>query len=205
MLDIRTGIFFSVSLSARSVYTDIDKAVLAHSASLSINGAYTAAFRLVFMATTPLSAGLVAIQAKMFRAGGSGGLRHTADMAKRAIFVGVIYGGVVGTGLYVAAPLLPYLLGAKYTASIEMLQMLAFLPIPLFIQSALSDALCAANFQRVRSFVQIGVAILSFGLNTLLVKEFSWRGAVLATYCCQISLVIMMTYMVVSLLNKKEG
>jgi O-antigen/teichoic acid export membrane protein len=205
--DVRTGIFFSLSLSARSVYTDIDKAVLAHSASLSINGAYTAAFRLVFMATTPLTAGLVAIQAKMFRAGGGegGGLRRTTDMAKRAIFVGVIYGGVVGTGLYVAAPWLPLLLGAKYTASIEMLQMLAFLPIPLFIQSALSDALCAANFQRVRSLVQIGVAGLSFGLNTMLVKELSWRGAVLATYCCQFALVLMMTYMVVRLLSKDEA
>jgi len=203
--DVRTGIFFSLSLSARSVYTDIDKAVLAHSASLSINGAYTAAFRLVFMATTPLSAGLVAIQAKMFRAGGDGGLRRTADMAKRAIVVGVIYGGVVGTGLYVAAPWLPYLLGPKYNASIEMLQMLAFLPIPLFIQSALSDALCAANFQRIRSLVQIGVAVLSFGLNSLLVKQMSWHGAVLATYCCQFALMLMMTYMVVRLLNKDQA
>jgi O-antigen/teichoic acid export membrane protein len=149
----------------------------------------------------------VAIPAKLFRAGGGdgGGLRRTTDMAKRAIFVGVIYGGVVGTGLYVAAPWLPLLLGAKYTASIEMLQMLAFLPIPLFIQSALSDALCAANFQRVRSLVQIGVAGLSFGLNTMLVKELSWRGAVLATYCCQFALVLMMTYMVVRLLSKDEA
>lgn len=204
--DIRTGVFFSLSLSARSVYTDIDKAVLAHSASLSINGAYTAAFRLVFMATTPLSAGLVAIQAKMFRAGdrSGGGLRRTAEMARRAILFGVIYGAFVGAGLYLAAPFLPYLLGAKYRPAIEMLQMLAFLPIPLFIQSALSDALCAANFQRVRSFLQIGVAVLSFGLNTILIKMLSWQGAVMAAYCSQFVLVIMMTYMVVRLLNKEK-
>lgn len=196
LTDIRTGVFFSLGLSARSIYTDVDKAVLAHVVSPAVNGAYTAAFRLVFMATTPLSAGLLAIQARMFRAGHQEGIRKTAQIAKTAIMAGVTYGCVVGVVLYLCAPLLPWLLGPKYAQSVVMLQALAFLPIPLFVQSALSDALAAANFQRARSMIQMTVAMLSFGLNTLLIQHLSWQGAVVATYSCQIALALLMAHMV---------
>lgn len=203
--DVRTGVFFSLGLSARSVYMDIDKAVLAHTVSLSVNGAYTAAFRLVFMATTPLTAGLLALQARMFRAGGNEGIKKTAQMAKRAIMVGLVYGSVVGVVLYACAPLLPLVLGTKYAQSVPMLQALAFLPIPLFVQSALSDALAAANFQRARSLIQILVAGLSFALNSILIQQFSWTGAVIATYSCQIALAVLMAYMVASKLTRPSN
>jgi O-antigen/teichoic acid export membrane protein len=194
--DVKTGLFFSVGLSSRSVYMDADKAVLGSLASLSVNGAYTAAFRLVFMATTPLTASLLALQAKMFRAGGSVGLEKTVQIAKRAIIVGMAYGMFVGGVLYFGAPLLPYVLGSKYELSVEMLQALAFLPVPLFIQCALSDALTAANFQRARSIVQILVAGMSVALNIVLIQEMSWMGAVIASYVSQIALVFLMAILV---------
>lgn len=197
MSDLRTGVFFSLGLSARSVYTDVDKAVLGHVVSPSINGAYTAAFRLVFMATTPLTAGLLALQARMFRAGhDEGGIHRTTRIAKNAIFGGVAYGLVVGVALYLCAPLLPLVLGAKYEQSVVILQALAFLPIPLFVQNALSDALAAANFQRLRSLVQMTVAALSLVLNLVLTSKLSWTGAVIASYTCQIVLAMLMAYMV---------
>lgn len=199
--DVKTGVFFSLGLSARSIYTDVDKAVLGHVVSPAINGAYTAAFRVVFMATTPLSAGLLAIQARMFREGHQEGIHKTVRTAKAAIAIGVAYGVIVGTVLYLCAPFIPVLLGAKYAQSVVILQALAFLPIPLFVQSALSDALSAANFQRVRSMIQMAVAALSFGLNSILIRKFSWTGAVVATYSCQIALALLMAYMVASKLT----
>lgn len=194
--DVKTGVFFSLGLSARSIYTDVDKAVLAHVVSPSINGAYTAAFRVMFMATTPLSAGLLALQARMFRAGHEEGISQTVRIAKGAIVAGAIYGLIVGVGLYLCAPLVPWLLGEKYAQSVTILQSLAFLPIPLFVQSALSDALSTANFQRARSLIQMAVAVLSFGLNSILIHKFAWTGAVIATYSCQITLALLMAYMV---------
>jgi O-antigen/teichoic acid export membrane protein len=197
MSDLRTGVFFSLGLSARGVYTDVDKAVLGHVISPSVNGAYTAAFRLVFMATTPLTAGLLALQARMFRAGhDEGGIHRTTRIARTAIMAGVGYGLVVGVALYLCAPFLPLVLGAKYEQSVVILQALAFLPIPLFIQNALSDALAAANFQRLRSFVQMTVAGLSLVLNLVLTSKLSWTGAVIASYTCQIVLAMLMAYMV---------
>lgn len=203
--DVKTGVFFSFGLSSRSIYMDADKAVLGSMASLSVNGAYTAAFRLVFMATTPLTASLLALQARMFRAGGAEGLSKTTQIAKRAIIAGMIYGAVVGAVLYFGAPLLPLVLGSKYDLSVEILQSLAFLPVPLFIQCALSDALAAANFQRVRSIVQIIVAGMSIALNIVLIREMSWQGAVIASYASQSALVVLMAILVFLKLRQSKS
>lgn len=194
--DIRHGVFFSMGFAARGVYIDIDKAILPRFESMNINGAYTAAFRLVYMCTTPLTAGLLALQARMYRAGGTHGISETARIAKRAMVVGVIYGAVVGGGIYAAAPLLPLLIGPKYGLSVDIMRALAFLPIPLFVQSAMSDALAAANYQRARSVVQILVAALAVLLNFLLIQHYSWSGAVISAYVCQFTLALCMAALV---------
>lgn len=194
--DIQHGVFFSLGFASRSVYIDIDKAILPRFEAMSVNGAYTVAFRLVYMATTPLTAGLLALQARMYRAGGVHGLAETARIARRAMVVGVAYGAVVGLVLYAAAPLLPLIIGPKYTLSVEIMQALAFLPIPLFAQSAMSDALAAANHQRARSVVQIMVAVLAVVLNFMLIQRYSWQGAVITAYVCQFILLFFMAAIV---------
>lgn len=194
--DIRHGVFFSMGFAARGVYIDIDKAILPRFEAMSINGAYTAAFRLVYMATTPLTAGLLALQARMYRAGGTHGLHETARIARRAMVVGVAYGTVVGLMIYALAPLLPLIIGPKYALSVDIMRALAFLPIPLFAQSAMSDALAAANHQRARSLVQILVALLAVALNFVLIQQYSWKGAVISAYACQIFLALCMATIV---------
>lgn len=194
--DIRHGVFFSMGFAARGVYIDIDKAILPRFETMSINGAYTAAFRLVYMATTPLTAGLLALQAKMYRAGGTHGITETARIARRAMVVGVAYGTVVGIMIYALAPLLPLVIGPKYALSVDIMRALAFLPIPLFAQSAMSDALAAANHQRARSMVQIFVAGLAVLLNFVLIQQYSWMGAVIAAYACQVFLALCMAAIV---------
>lgn len=194
--DIKHGVFFSLGFAARGVYIDIDKAILPRFEPMSVNGAYTAAFRLVYMATTPLTAGLLALQARMYRAGGVHGITETARIARRAMFVGVIYGALVGGVIYAAAPLLPLIIGPKYALSVDIMRALAFLPIPLFAQSAMSDALAAANHQRARSMVQIMVAGAAVLLNFVLIHQFSWMGAVISAYACQFILLFCMAAIV---------
>lgn len=194
--DIKLGVFFSLGFASRGVYIDIDKAILPRYEPVAINGAYTAAFRLVYMCTTPLTAALLALQARMYRAGGTHGLAETARIARRAMVVGTLYGVVVGALIYVLAPLLPLLIGAQYALSVDVMRALAFLPIPLFIQSAMSDALAAANHQRARSAVQMLVAVLAVGLNFMLIPDWSWKGAVIAAYGCQFTLAFCMAAIV---------
>lgn len=194
--DIKLGVFFSMGFASRGIYIDIDKAILPRFEPIAINGAYTAAFRLVYMCTTPLTAALLALQARMYRAGGTHGIAETARIARRAMLLGTLYGLFVGFVIYALAPLLPLLIGPKYALSVDVMRALAFLPIPLFMQSAMSDALAAANHQRARSAVQMLVAVLAVSLNFLLIPAYSWHGAVVATYSCQFALAFCMATLV---------
>lgn len=194
--DIKHGVFFSLGFASRGIYVDIDKAILPRFEPVATNGAYTAAFRLVYMCTTPLTSALLALQARMYRAGGTHGIAETARIARRAIVVGTLYGVVVGVAIYVLAPLVPLLIGEQYALSVGIMRELAFLPIPLFIQSAMSDALSAANHQRARSAVQMLVAALAVGLNFTLIPDLSWQGAVISAYTCQFVLALCMAAIV---------
>ena len=183
--ELKVGVLFSIGLSANSVYTDIDKAVLARYATAQVNGQYTAAYRLVYMAFTPVMAVLMATQGLFFRAGAQQGLSATVKLALRMAWLGAVYCIALAVLLYFAAPLVAWALGAQYQLSVEILRALALLPLVLMTQSVFSEALTGADRQRARSIAQVLVATLCFGLNMALVPGLGWQGAVIATYASQ--------------------
>ncbi len=183
--ELKVGVLFSIGLSANSVYTDIDKAVLARYASAQVNGQYTAAYRLVYMTFSPVMAVLMATQGLFFRTGAQQGLSATMKLALRVAWLGSVYCVALAVLLYFASPLVAWALGPQYRLSVEILQTLALLPLVLMTQSVFSEALTGANRQRARSIVQVAVAALCFGLNMALVPSFGWQGAVIATYASQ--------------------
>lgn len=186
--ELKVGVLFSIGLSANSVYTDIDKAVLARYESADINGQYTAAYRLVYMAFSPVMAVLMATQGLFFRAGSASGLSATMKLAARVAWLGCVYCTALAALLYFASPLVVWALGEQYRLSVEILRALALLPLVLMTQSVLSEALTGADRQRARSFVQVVVALSCFALNMTLVPQLGWHGAVVATYASQLVL-----------------
>lgn len=188
--DARHGVFFSLTLSARSVYTDIDKAVLGRWASMGAAGAYTAAHRLVAVAFTPVIAVLLTVQARMFRAGAAGGLQGTKALAARLCLLGIAYCLGLALVLYVAAPVIPWLLGTSYALSSDVMRSLCLLPLLMMLQGVYSEALSGANAQNMVAGVQIVAAITSVVLNVVLVPQLSWQGSVFAAYAAQIVLVL---------------
>jgi len=185
--EVRDGVFFSIGLSAKSLYTDIDKAALARLASTEIAGAYTAAFRIIYMAATPLRAILLAGNAKFFR-DGKDGLAGPMHFANRIALIGVIYASLLAAAVWFGAPLIVIILGHKYTLSVDMIRCLAVLPLVQIIQESYSDALMGAGHQVARSILQALAALLCIGLNIVLIQQYSWHGAVYATYITQIAL-----------------
>lgn len=200
--EIRIGVFYAIGLSSKSVYTDIDKTVLARYASPEINGAYTAAFRLIYMAYTPIKAVLLAASARFFR-DGVNGIGPTFRMATRIVIYGSVYCLVFAMLVFIGAPLIPYILGEGYALSIDILRWLALLPLILMLQDTYSDALTGADRQRVRSFFQVIVALICFILNMVLTPKFTWMGAVAATYISQIVLAVLIIGLI-SLLLRRE-
>ena len=203
--EIRTGVFFSIGLSSKSVYTDIDKAVLARYASPEISGAYTAAFRVIYMAFTPIMALMIAMQTRIFREGAARGLPATVGFSNRLVRYGLVYCLAFAVLVFILAPMVMWALGQGFALSTEIVKTLAFLPVALMVQSVYSDALMGADRQRIRSVAQVTVALLCFGLNMWLVPRMSWHGAVVSTYASQLVLVALVGGIIAFSLQREDG
>lgn len=202
--ELKIGIFYSIGLSSKSIYINIDKAILARYATPEINGAYTAAFRLIYMAYTPVQAVLCAASARFFR-DGANGVGSTFRMATQIVIYGSVYCLVFATLVFIGAPLIPYILGDGYALSVDILRWLAFLPLILMLQDTYSDALTGADRQMARSIFQLIVALVCFSLNMVLVPKFSWMGAITATYLSQFVLAVLILGLIFFLLRLERA
>ena len=187
--DFVQGFYFSISLSAKSVYTDIDKTMLTRLSNLEGAGIYTAAYRIINMAITPINALLSASCASFFRAG-QHGIGEAASFTFRLLRLSVVYGIASAVGLWVVAPLLPLVLGQEYTHSVAAMRWLALVPCLQAVHYLFADALMGAGYQGVRSAVQVGVAMVNILLNLWLIPVYSWRGAAWATLACEAMLAV---------------
>ena len=77
--EMREGAYFSIGLSAQTIYVDIDKTMLARLATLDATGVYAAAYRVVDVTFLPVGALVSATYARFFQHGVEG-VRATANM-----------------------------------------------------------------------------------------------------------------------------
>lgn len=178
--EMREGVYFSVSLSAQSAINDIDKAMLARLATLEATGIYSAAFRIVDVAFLPVSALLMAAYARFFQRG-LYGIRAAAGYGRRLLGVGGAYGLLASAALFLAAPLIPTLLGDEYVPAVDAMRWLALLPTLKALHYFGADALTGAGYQGARTLIQVTVAGANVLLNLWLIPLYSWKGAAIAT------------------------
>ncbi len=172
----REGLYFSVGLSAQTIYNDIDKTMLARLGSLDAAGIYGAAYRLIDVSFVPVSSVLAAAYPNFFRVGANGisaGLAFGKPLLLRALGYSIL----VAVVLLMFSGVVPYILGAEYARTAEALRWLSLLPLLKATHYFLSDALSGAGFQGVRSSIQAGVAGFNVLLNFWLIPAYSWRGA----------------------------
>lgn len=174
--DMKAGVFFSLSASAQSVYNDIDKTMLGRLSTLDATGIYGAAYRLIDVSCAPLRAITAATYPSFFREGQKG-LTATFTFAKKILNKAGLVSLACSIGLFVCAPLLPRILGAGFSQTVEALQWLALLPVLKCFHILLGDSLTGAGYQRVRASMQIAVAGFNVGINFWLIPAYSWRGA----------------------------
>lgn len=177
---IREGFFFSLSLSSQSIYNNIDKTMLVRLASLEAAGVYATAYRIVDLALQPISSLLYSTYARFFQHG-AGGIRGAARYAKRLMPYAVCYGLFSGFLLYFSAPLLPIVIGPRFSGADAVLRWLSPLILIRTVHYLLSNCLTGADFQKLRSCLQLGVAIFNVGINLWLIPLYSWRGAAMGS------------------------
>ncbi|TNM68756.1 hypothetical protein FHN55_05980 [Streptomyces sp. NP160] len=183
----RDGFHFSVGLGAQALYNDLDKLMLARLGSVAANGAYTAAYRLVDVSLVPLRAVLAAAYPRFFAAGAAGGaegLRSAVALARSIAPTTVGWCALASVALLAGADLVPLVLGPDYEPAVGALRWLALLPLLKVAHYLAADALTGAGQQRVRSALQLGVAVGNGLLNLWLIPAFGLAGAVAASLVC---------------------
>lgn len=200
--EIAEGFYFSIGLSAQTIYNDIDKTMLARLASLQATGIYASAYRLIDVAFVPVRSLLAAAYAKFFQHGTSG-IAGTVDFSKRLLPLAALYGVGVGVALFFLAPVVPYILGQEYQEAGQALRWLAPLPLLKALHYFAADTLTGAGFQGLRSAMQVIVAAFNVLANMWLIPLYSWQGAAWSSLASDAFLVISLWMLVVRLYQRK--
>lgn len=173
---LREGFHFATSLTAQTVYDNIDKTMLARLSTLESAAIYAVAYRFIEASMLPIRALTYSTYPEFFRQG-QGGVTATYRFARRILNRSVLYGLFVTVALFAGAGLLPLIFGKGYVESAAALRWLCPLPLIKSVHAFLTDTLTGANFQAERSTIQIGVAVFNILINLWLIRVYSWRGA----------------------------
>ena len=196
------GFHFSVSMSAQTIYNDIDKTMLARFGTLSATGIYGAAYRLIDVSFAPVLALLYSAYPNFFRKG-SAGVSSSFSYAKPLLFRATGYGLLTGCGILLFAGIVPFVLGSEYAETTAALRWLAPLPLLKAAHYFLSDTLTGAGYQGLRSGIQAGVAGFNVAINLWLIPHYSWLGAAWASIASD-SLLALSVGLAVYLLMRPE-
>ncbi len=176
---IPEGFGFSLGGSAQSVYNDVDKTLLSHYGLNLANGIYTTAYRVVDIATLPITALDAAALPRYFNesADQQGVIALALRLGKKAAGMGL----VVSAALFASANLLPLILGNSFEQSASALRWLSILPALRGWHQLTGSAIAGLGFQRYRTTVQFSVSGLNLVLNLWLIPRFGWIGAAWAS------------------------
>nr|WP_279327022.1 oligosaccharide flippase family protein [Deinococcus koreensis] len=188
--EFREGGAFALSLSAQSIYNDVDKTMLARLVSTEAAGVYAAGYRVIDAMFTPVRSLIYAAYARFFRVGQEGIARALAfalRLIPRALGFGILAAGAV----VVAAPAIPLVFGEDFRPSVAVAQWLAPLLILRPLHYFFSDTLTSSGYQTERSALQFGVAGLNVLSNLYLIPRFGVQGAVWSSLLCDLTLLVL--------------
>lgn len=174
------GLGFSLGSSAQSIYNDIDKSMLSHYGLNVENGIYTMAYRIIDIATMPITAVDAAALPRYFRGSKEGVasvIALSTRLAKRTGLLGIF----LSVALFFTAPVIPHIVGQGYRESILALRWLCLIPTFRGIHQLTGSAIAGMGFQRYRTVTQFAAATLNFGLNLWLIPLRGWHGAAWAS------------------------
>jgi O-antigen/teichoic acid export membrane protein len=183
------GLGYSLGWSAQSIYNDIDKTLLSHYGMNVQNGIYTMAYRIVDVASIPITALDAAALPRYVRDSTADSypvFRLAVRLAIRASFLGVL----MFACMFFAAPLIPHVLGRSFTEGIRALRWLCLLPALRGIHQLTGCALTGLGLQRFRTMAQLGAAGLNLVLNLWLIPRHGWLGAAWASLATDGSLAL---------------
>jgi O-antigen/teichoic acid export membrane protein len=173
---VREGAQFATTLASQSIYGDIDKTMLARLSTVESAAIYAVAYRFIDAATVPVGSLAEATYPEFFRKG-MHGVASTFAFARRIIRHSMVYGVVTAAALFLAAGMVPAIMGQAYAESALALRWLCLLPLLKSAHSFLTDTLTGAGYQWQRSLLDLAMAVFNVLLNLWIIRAYAWRGA----------------------------
>ncbi|HMD19360.1 MAG TPA: oligosaccharide flippase family protein [Alloacidobacterium sp.] len=202
MRDLTEGFSFSLSSSSISVYNDIDKTFLAGAGQFYAAGIYSAAYRIIDVASVPIYAIYTAATPRFFRKG-EHSVADASALAAGLLGRTVPYGILMALMMFAGAPLLPRIFGSSFGGSTEALRWLCLLPLIRGLHYAWGTTITGSSSQWYRTATQLGAAGANLLLSIALIPRWSWRGAAVASLLTDAGLAAA-SWMVVRYLYMKE-
>ncbi len=179
--DIRPGLPYSVNSANEGLVDSSDRWLLGRFDHKADAGLYGLGARIIQFGYVPLRILLRTYDAELFAAG-KGGVRAALPVTKRMIKPGMSVAAAVTVGFVALAPAVPWVAGPEYEESLDVIRLLALLPMIRMVQYLAGNTLSAADRQPWR-MVAAGIAmVLNLGLNLWLLREGDWRTAVYTTF-----------------------
>ncbi len=182
---VREGWPFAIYSVAERTTNDMDKLLLATLSGAGAAGIYSAAYRLVEVLVMPLMAGLMTVNATIYRVGATTPRRILPFLRKIAALIGV-YGLASALAVEVSADWMVSILGRGYANSAEALRALSILPLCYGMRVLLGLGLAGVGKQSSRMLVQCAAAVMSTLLSLLLIPSYGVIGAAAATISTEI-------------------
>jgi len=183
----RAGLHFVLSPYTQVVNNEVDKLILGRVATLAALGAYGAAYRLLSAALVPLLS-LLTVTYPLFFEHGATGIRASRRFARAVATYAIPAGVMASVAILVGSRALVAALGPGFDDTAAILRWLCVLPVLKAVQLLFADALTGAGFQRRRTAIQGGAALLNVLLNVVLDPTLGWFGATIATLVSDTSL-----------------
>lgn len=181
----RDGIPFSAHALADRATTDADKVLMSTLDGTRGAGVYGAAYRATELSLVPISALAMTMSARLFRAGADG-VGAVMRLTRSLLWSVMAYGLVAGCGLMLLAPSLPMLLGDAYVDTVVVVQAMAAFPLCFGLRTMFGIAAAAAGLQGMRAKIQMAAAAMAVVLCVVLIPEYGWLGAVVASIAVEI-------------------
>ena len=187
--ELRLGLYFSIPFILKAARQNADLVVLSLVTSAEIMSSYSVARRIIESSYLSVDALNRILYPGTARASAAG-LHHAAVRVRRIFIVALTISIAAALGVYLLAPVLPYLFGHEYTSLVQFVRYLCWVLIPVSCWAIALEALGAAGHQGARGAVLGGGSLLGAALAAWATWYAPPAGTILSYYVIEIAMAV---------------
>ena len=185
------------------VQEEFDKTLLNTYGYAADAGRYSAAYKVLQMASLPTKAVVSATHHRFLQQSDRPAHDQTHRAARLSVVVGA-YSTVVSVLMFLLADWVPLILGDAFESAVEPLRAISFVLVIRSLTWFPFNGLMGLGLHRSRMIILVFTAGTNLTLNVLLIPDMSWQGAAIATYASE-SVFLILSWIVLLRARRSEA